>query len=714
MAMLFSVMSFAQEAWLLVTDASTLAAGDQVVVVAKDYNYALSTNQKSNNRGHAAITKSGNEVTITNEVQVLTLKAGQKAGTFALYTGNGYLCAASSSNNYLKTEASLSTNSSWSINISNGTATVKANGNYTRNVMQYNQSSSLFACYSSASQKAIALYKKTVTTGMISTPNIEGNGTFISSTSVTITAEEGLEIYYTTDGSDPIAQTSVKYTAPFELTETTTIKAIAYDATADKASSVVSKAFTKIPVLTCAEASALAKDKIAALKPFDVVYVVEGTGNIYIKDETGTGLIYDYNLDDKLKAGDHVEGFVGISSPYYGLPEMKAHNVTYDDLTVTSGTAPEPTVFTVAPVEADVNKYIKFENVTLTADATFNTVDQTNATMVVNGTNVTLRNNFKLAATLSQYKAYDIVGFVAIYNSDIQVYFLSATEVADLEREEYTISWSVNGTIKETTTVLEGDELVLPAAPEAPNACSEKVFVGWTAAEEVNDDGSDITWVTAATVPASNATYYAVFALQEGEGGVTPTEVSVNIGNYATANSWVDATPYLSVTIDENITATATGGSNTGKYYNNGNNWRLYQNESPTLTIAAAEGVTISTVAVTYSVSNTGVLTLGGANVESGAVCEINAASVTFGVGNTGSAANGQVRVTDIDIVYTSGSPATYSDYSTTCEEVVDPETPTSVDNIEVSASAVKAIENGQLIVIKNGVKYNALGQEIK
>jgi hypothetical protein len=51
--------------------------------------------------------------------------------------------------------------------------------------------------------------------------------------------------------------------------------------------------------------------------------------------------------------------------------------------------------------------------------------------MVVNGKNVTLRNNFKLAATLSKDKAYNLVGFVAIYNSTIQVYFLSATEYVE-------------------------------------------------------------------------------------------------------------------------------------------------------------------------------------------------------------------------------------------------------------------------------------------
>ena len=185
--------------------------------------------------------------------------------------------------------------------------------------------------------------------------------------------------------------------------------------------------FEAIPPMTCAEAAAAANGATVVLNPFDVVAVVKGAGYIYIKDESGVNLIYDFNLDDQLKAGDHVEGFVGVSSPYYGLPELKP-SVTFADLTVTPGTAPEPTLFTEVPTKADINKYVKFENVTLTANATFTTSGASNATMVVNGKNVTLRNNFKLAATLSKDKAYNIVGFAAIYNSTIQVYFLSAEE----------------------------------------------------------------------------------------------------------------------------------------------------------------------------------------------------------------------------------------------------------------------------------------------
>ena len=38
----------------------------------------------------------------------------------------------------------------------------------------------------------------------------------------------------------------------------------------------------------------------------------------------------------------------------------------------------------------------------------------------------------------------------------------------------------------------------------------------------------------------------------------------------------------------------------------------------------------------------------------------------------------------------------------------------TSVENIEITGKAVKRIENGQMIIIKNGVKYDALGQIVK
>ena len=160
---LLPAASAAEAEYKLVTDIANLAVGDQIVIVAKSANMALGTTQNGNNRASAPVTKSGDTVAFGDDVQVITLEAGKTAGTFAFNVGNGYLYAASSSKNYLKTEKTLSANSSWNITIATtGVATIKSAGSYTRNWMRYNASNNppLFACYASG-QTDICIYKLT-------------------------------------------------------------------------------------------------------------------------------------------------------------------------------------------------------------------------------------------------------------------------------------------------------------------------------------------------------------------------------------------------------------------------------------------------------------------------------------------------------------------------------------------------------------------------
>ena len=61
------------------------------------------------------------------------------------------------------------------------------------------------------------------------TPTISTDANFVGSTMVEISCEtEGAEIYYTTDGTNPTGD-SEAYSEPFEITETTTVKAIAFN-----------------------------------------------------------------------------------------------------------------------------------------------------------------------------------------------------------------------------------------------------------------------------------------------------------------------------------------------------------------------------------------------------------------------------------------------------------------------------------------------------
>jgi len=73
-------------------------------------------------------------------------------------------------------------------------------------------------------------------------PVISGETPFAAKTEVTIESEEGASIFYTTDGSTPTDK-STAYTEAFEVSATTTVKAIAIKGTYE--STVASKTFTK-------------------------------------------------------------------------------------------------------------------------------------------------------------------------------------------------------------------------------------------------------------------------------------------------------------------------------------------------------------------------------------------------------------------------------------------------------------------------------------
>jgi hypothetical protein len=76
----------------------------------------------------------------------------------------------------------------------------------------------------------------------VSAPSINGTTPFETSTSVTMSAESGAEIRYTTDGSQPSANSNL-YSAAITLTATTTVKAIAIKD--GMSSQVTTKVFTK-------------------------------------------------------------------------------------------------------------------------------------------------------------------------------------------------------------------------------------------------------------------------------------------------------------------------------------------------------------------------------------------------------------------------------------------------------------------------------------
>ena len=147
----------------LLTNVADLSAGSKVIIAAANANYAMSTNQKSSNRGSAAIVKNGNYIVDPgSDVEIFTLEDGTVAGSFAFKGKAGYIYASSSSSNELKTQSTNDANGSWAITIENTGTKLVAQGTNSRNVLRYNPNngSPLFNCYSSTSTTGglVAIY----------------------------------------------------------------------------------------------------------------------------------------------------------------------------------------------------------------------------------------------------------------------------------------------------------------------------------------------------------------------------------------------------------------------------------------------------------------------------------------------------------------------------------------------------------------------------
>jgi len=143
----------------LVTSTDQLTAGDICLIANKSAAKALGS-ANNNNRAAASVTMNDAKDVITDRGEAYELVLGGSEGKWTFYddVNQGYLYAASSSNNYLRTESTLSANSQWSVAVTNeGVATIKAQGSNTRNLLKYNSQNSIFSCYGSG-QNDVSLF----------------------------------------------------------------------------------------------------------------------------------------------------------------------------------------------------------------------------------------------------------------------------------------------------------------------------------------------------------------------------------------------------------------------------------------------------------------------------------------------------------------------------------------------------------------------------
>lgn len=145
--------------YVLLTNVADLSVGDQIIITSGTDGAvkAISTTQDGNYRAATDIEIASNTITtIPANAQIITLETGMEANTFAFHVEGdvtGYLYAASSSKNYLRTQDNIDGNASWAIDIAeSGVTTIKAQGDYTHNWLLYNNNSNYFSCYGATSK----------------------------------------------------------------------------------------------------------------------------------------------------------------------------------------------------------------------------------------------------------------------------------------------------------------------------------------------------------------------------------------------------------------------------------------------------------------------------------------------------------------------------------------------------------------------------------
>lgn len=219
-----------EEPYILCEDAAWLTEGANIIFassVAAGEQKAMSKLQKTNNRGAASVTigsafNAGKETVgiVSKDADVAVFIVGKSNGHITFYSGDskneennevaGYLYAAGSKSNILKTQKIVDSNAEWTVSVAaDGAATIKAQGTNSRNLMQYNPNNSnpMFSCYTGG-QDPIYIYLLGKTSS-VSSMSAEGVKVFAAEGGVEVVADEAAEVAVYTAAGQLVRQARV-------------------------------------------------------------------------------------------------------------------------------------------------------------------------------------------------------------------------------------------------------------------------------------------------------------------------------------------------------------------------------------------------------------------------------------------------------------------------------------------------------------------------
>ena len=460
-----------------VVDESQLIAGKNYILVnEKNAKFMGQIDGYGNAESGPTITEGSVDISSNKNITELTLSGDENGWSF--YNGEGYISWPTG--NALSVDDEIDDYSKWTVSYfesdTKGSGFILTNVYDANRVLQYNNASPRFACYT-GSQLSAVLYVQDgvdpVIVPTVATPTFNpAGGTYTEVQNVEILcATDGATIYYTTDGTEP-SNTSTPYSSAITIDKTTTIKAIAVKDGMEN-SAIAEATYTinlPITVSTLAAANALEDDTEFTFTENDVVVTFKQS---YTTTNNATHTLIglrDKNENDKTDGtGKGGSVFFDISSNianslsqgtvlnpdwkakvdiYNGWVELVgASNVNTQDETVTV----EPFDRTGVTLTKDnQSEYIKLNNVTISGTtATAGTAKATTYNLF-NRFGVEYEDgNYEYLIGVVNYYKTNTTENVSIYPLELKKVEKVATPTFDPEGGEYTTIQNV--TIATTT-----------------------------------------------------------------------------------------------------------------------------------------------------------------------------------------------------------------------------------------------------------------------
>lgn len=237
---------------------------------------------------------------------------------------------------------------------------------------------------------------------------------------VEISAADGAQIYYTTNGDDPTTESTL-YTGAFTISNATVVKAIAV---VDGKSSSVATFNAYLNTLFSLEELIDLGDLTHSLTVQAPMTIVYHNGRyMYVAQDNIFLLLYGVSSDDTYTNGAQLDAVTGSYTLYKDvIPEMT--NVTLGNVTE-GGTPVDPTAITIAEVNsygtALMNYFVKLEGVA---------INLTNTKLTQDGNELVYYNQFGLTLPeATDGKTYNVEGFMSYHNGNIQLNIINVTEV---------------------------------------------------------------------------------------------------------------------------------------------------------------------------------------------------------------------------------------------------------------------------------------------